>query len=43
MNPQGLKFVDGGADMGKWVLLALPSVHHAAKIYRNAIKGTAGT
>lgn len=43
MNPQGLKFIYGGADMGKWSLLSLQSADHTAKIYGNVIKGTAGT
>lgn len=43
MNPRGLKFVYDGADLGKWILLALQSVHHAAQIHRNVIKGPVGT
>lgn len=42
MNPRGLKFVYCGADVGKWILLVLQRVHHAAKIYRNVTKGTQG-
>lgn len=42
MNPRGLKFIAGGADMGKWTLPALQSAHRT-EIYGNVIKGTAGT